>query len=178
MYGQHAGPPGQPNVQTYLVTLSHIVFALSAFRVRARALLFFLASCGKTHSSRTAIRMQCRSLDALSFRATLGVLALRAALLTSLWLPQIESTSCSVRTELRSWQGPLASLASDRSCSCLNGTLLVPCHITTEPFLWRMRAALLAYHAFVLTRAMAPILMPEMRTGKRQAALLARFARL
>ena len=93
MNGRHAGPPGQPNVQTYLVTLSHIVFALSAFRVRAQALLFLSASCGKTHPSRTAIRMQRRSLDALSFRAHLDVLALRAALLTSLRLPEIEFTS-------------------------------------------------------------------------------------
>ena len=90
MNGRHAGPPGQPNVQTYLVTLSHIVFALSAFCVRARALLFFSASCGKTHSSRTEIRMQRRSLNALSFRAHFDVLALRAALVASLWLPEIE----------------------------------------------------------------------------------------
>ena len=166
MNGRHAGPPGQPNVQTYLVTLSHIVFALSAFRVRACALLFFSASCGKTHSSRNQNRMQCRSLDALSFRATLGVLALRAALLTSQWLPRIESTSCSVRTELRSWQSPLASLASDRSCSCLTGISLVPCHITTEPFLWRLRAALLALDAPVLGCAMTPISRPKICTGK------------
>ena len=153
-----------PNVQTYLVTLSHIVFALSAFHVRARALLFSSASCGKTHPSRTAIRMQRRSLDALSFRARLDVLALRAALLTSLRLPEIEFTSRIIRTELRSRQSLLASLACDRLCSCFNGSLLVLCHITSEPFFWRLWAALLALH--VLTRAMTPITFPEMLSGK------------
>ena len=93
MNGRHAGPPGQPNVQTYLVTLSHIVFALSAYRVRACVLLFFLSELWKDALIQNRNRMQCRSLDALSFRATLGVLALRAALLTSQWLPHIESTS-------------------------------------------------------------------------------------
>ena len=138
----------------------------------------FLGELWKDALIQNRNRMQCRSLDALSFRATLGVLALRAALLTSQWLPQIESTSCSVRTELRSWQSPLASLASDRSCSCLTGILLVPCHITTEPFLWRLRAALLALDAPFLVCAMTPIHRPKMRTGERPAALAALFARL
>ena len=91
MNGRHAGPPGQPNVQTYLVTLSHIVFALSAYRLRACVLLFF--ELWKDALIQNRNRMQCRSFDALSFRATLGVLALRAALLTSHWPIEPESTS-------------------------------------------------------------------------------------
>ena len=74
MNGRHAGPPGQPNVQTYLVTLSHIVFALSAFRVRACALLFFSASCGKTHSSRTATECNAAHSTRCLFGPLLGCL--------------------------------------------------------------------------------------------------------
>ena len=70
-----------------------ILLSLSAFYVRARALLlFFSASRGKTRSSRTVIRLQRRSLDALSFRAHLDVLSLRTALVASLRLPEIELT--------------------------------------------------------------------------------------
>ena len=148
-------------MQTYPVTLSHIVFALSAFHVRARALLFLSASCGKTHPSRTAIRMQRRSLDAPLFPATRGELALRAALVASQRLPEIECTSFSIRTELRSWQSPLAYLARDRSCRCLDGSLLVLCHITREPFLAWCRTALLAHDLQVRFCVVPPILRPE-----------------
>ena len=76
---------------TYTTNMIVIFFALSAFYLRARVLLFFFfASRGKTHSSRTVIRMQRCSLDTLSFRAHLDVLALRTALVASLWLPEIE----------------------------------------------------------------------------------------
>ena len=125
----------------------------------------FLGELWKDALIQNRNRMQCRSLDALSFRATLGVLALRAALLTSQWLPQIESISCSVRTELCSWQSLLASLASDRSCSCFIGSLRVPCHITTEPFLWRLRAALLALDAPVLVCVPKACLSADLSRG-------------
>ena len=66
----------------------------------------------------------------------------------------------STRTELRSRQTPLADLASDWPRCCFDGVLLVPCHIATEPFLARRRAALLA-HDPVRLRAVPPILRPE-----------------
>ena len=49
------------------------------------------------------VQSRPRSLGALSFPATLWVLALRVAFLTSQRLPYIESTSCSIWMELRSW---------------------------------------------------------------------------
>ena len=78
------------NLSCYLVT--HRLRSVCIPRACMRASLF-LGELWKDALIQNRNRMQCRSLDALSFRATLGVLALRAALLTSQWLPQIESTS-------------------------------------------------------------------------------------
>ena len=50
----------------------------------------FLGELWKDALIQNRNRMQCRSLDALSFRAHLDVLALRTALVASLWLPEIE----------------------------------------------------------------------------------------
>ena len=61
---------------------------------------------------------------------------------------------------------------------CLDGILRVPCQVASEPFVCGLWATLLALDAPVLLHAMTPIHRPEMRTGKRPAALAALFARL
>ena len=121
-----------------------------------RASLFSLANSANTRMCFIEPEArQPRSRGALSFRATLGVLALRAALLTSLWSPEIEfAIVC--RTELRSWQTPLACLARDWLCSCLDGFLRVPCQVASEPFVWRLRAALLAHDLQVRSKHKTP----------------------
>ena len=72
------------------------------FNMRVRALLFFrwrtlqtfaCASLNRRYGTgEKHTQWQPRSRGALSFRATRGVLALSVALLTSLWLPEIELT--------------------------------------------------------------------------------------
>ena len=167
-------------VQTYLVTLTDIVFALSLSAstcVYERFSFFRRRAVERCTHPQPYVPSQCRSRGAPLFPAPCGELAICTALLARHSVPEVKLVS-EVLTKLCSWQTPLTHLARDWFCCCLNGILFRPCRITTEPFIRWLRAALLALDAPVFCHPIAPIHGPEICSGERPAALLALFARL
>ena len=99
------------------------------------------------------------SFEESLFPATGWELTLRATLLTRLWLPQVE-LAILANTELSSRHGLLAYLAREWLGGCLSGSLLVQLQISGELSFGRCRGALLAFHLYIIPRAMTPLLRP------------------